>query len=218
MTSVSGGQSELRWSPKLKGVVRRAGGDLSGSAQAASMAMGQIKVIELRKLSGQGFDEAYLEKISQTLNSGASKRFQAVASSESSASSKGWWIAAGIAAATGCLAFGAFWASRGPAHSVSGTLLLMRTPIVGADVVFHPTKSGGKPTRTTTGEDGSFRIAGLLPDAYKITIDPGESNGSMFPVSYGSASTTPLMLNVFRDRDMKQVRVNTMTHPPRKKT
>ena len=200
MTSVSGGQSELRWSPKLKGVVRRAGGDLSGSAQAASMAMGQIKVIELRKRSGQGFDEAYL------------------ASSESSASSKGWWIAAGIAAATGCLAFGAFWASRGPAHSVSGTLLLMRTPIVGADVVFHPTKSGGKPARTTTGEDGSFRIAGLLPDAYKITIDPGESNGSMFPVSYGSASTTPLMLNVFRDRDMKQVRVNTMTHPPRKKT
>ncbi|MEX0669161.1 MAG: carboxypeptidase-like regulatory domain-containing protein [Pirellulales bacterium] len=218
MTSVSGGQGELRWSPQLKGVVRRAGGDLSGSAQAASMAMGQIKAIELRKQSGQGFDEAYLQKISQTLNSRASKRFQASASSESFASSKGWWIAAGIAAATGCLAFGACWVSRGPAHSVSGTLLLMRTPIVGADVVFHPTKSGGKPTRTTTGEDGSFRIAGLLPDAYKITIDPGESNGSMFPVSYSSASTTPLMLNVFRDRDMKQVRVNTMTQPPRKKT
>lgn len=218
MSSASGGQSELRWSPKLKGGTRRAGRDLSGSAQAASMAMGHIKKIELRKQSGHGIDEAYLEKVSQTLNSRTSKRVDVQAAGGASATGKNLRIAVGVAVAAGCLVYGAAWVRRGPAHSVTGTLLLTRTPIVGAAVVFHPTKSGGEPARTTTNEDGSFRIGGLKPDAYKVTIEPGEFGSTLFPTNYSSAATTPLTLNVFRDRDMKQVRVNAMTQQRQKKT
>lgn len=49
MASANRAQSELNWSPKLKSGRRRAGADLSGSARAASKAMGHIKDIEFRK-------------------------------------------------------------------------------------------------------------------------------------------------------------------------
>lgn len=218
MTSKPRGENEMRWAPKLKGVVRHSGGSLSGSAQAASMAMGQIKEIEIRKQIGVQIDDEYLEKVSKTLNSKSQKRAPTTATRGPSGLGRILSIVVGVVVLVGGLVYGAAWMRSGPAHSVTGTLLLTRTPIVGAAVVFHPTKSGGKPARTTTKEDGSFRIGGLTPDAYKVTIEPGDFGSTAFPSAYSSAATTPLTLNVFRDRDMKQVRVNALTQPPQKKT
>lgn len=124
---------------------------------------------------------------------------------------KGWPIAAGLVVAGGLAAW-ALLAVGSRAHSVSDTLLLTRRP--GAAVVFHPTRSGGEPARTTTGADGSFQIGGLSPDAYKVTVEPGDAGTSSIPPDYRDATTTPFTLNVYRD--LERVRMYAMNQPPRK--
>ncbi|MCE9631473.1 MAG: carboxypeptidase-like regulatory domain-containing protein [Planctomycetia bacterium] len=213
MASANRAQSELNWSPKLKSGRRRNGGDLSGSAQAASKAMGHIKDIELRKQSGQDIDDSYLEKVSQTLSSKAAKRGPAPVAQTRGVLPKGWPIAIGLLVA-GCCGYCALSIIGSRVHSVSGTLLLTRKPIAGAAVVFHPTRSGGEPARTTTAPDGSFRIDGLSSDAYKVTVEPGDGGTAFIPPAYRNATTTPFTLNVYKD--LEKLRMYALNTPPRK--
>lgn len=68
-------------------------------------------------------------------------------------------------------------ASLSPGGSISGTVTDRQThaPVPGVQVSVEVAEGGGAPLTTTTGEDGTYSIAGLAPGKYLVGFEPPEA-------------------------------------------
>jgi len=109
-----------------------------------------------------------------------------------------WLLRAGVLAVVTVALGGAVWrlASAGDArHTVSGRVLLGKTPLRNAGITFHAASGGSQdPVSLTTGPDGSFQLAEDQPlpaGLYAVVVDGG-GRGVVVPASYRDPGTTPL--------------------------
>ncbi len=122
----------------------------------------------------------------------------AVASWANRLGSPHWLLRAAVLAVVAVALGGTVWklASGGHArHTVSGRVLLGKTPLRNAGITFHP--AGGMsqdPVSLTTGPDGRFQLAEDQPlpaGLYAVVVDGG-GRGVVVPASYRDPGTTPL--------------------------
>lgn len=193
---------EREWKPKMKQRGRKATVSDSGSSQAAQLAMANLKDIGRRRDRGQDIDEAYLAKVSQTIDPTAALK-QQMAAARSHRGTPRWAVAAGLAGIACLLVAGIAAGFHGNRHSVAGVVLLGKSPLAGVELQFHETESGRTAGRVKTSKKGAFDKTWLPPGSYKVTVHTDDGSKADIPESYRKPESTQLQVNL--DKDLEHI-------------
>ena len=201
-------RKEREWKPKMKERGRKATVADSGSSQAAQMAMANLKDIGRRRDRGQDIDDAYLAKVSQTIDPAGSAQRQHVPEDRGRRGVPSWMVAAGLAGIACLLATGLVAGLFGNRHSVAGGVLLDKNPLAGVELQFHDAKTGRQASRVTTSKKGEFEKTWLPNGSYKVTVHAAGGSPPTFPEHYSKLESTQLQLNVDADIECVWMRVS----------
>lgn len=208
---VEGKPVEIRWAPKMKTPARApAPASLQGSANVANKTIGFFRIMEVRRQKGQAVDETYIEKIARTLDpEGAKKRAERAPGPKPKTGSP-WPVGLAIVALLGAAAF-VYAAAGGSGHRMSGTLFFMGRRLDGVTLVFHPA-AGAATHEVTTDDKANFKIEGLPPGTYRVTIDLTGVK-VVIPPPYTKPESTPFVIPIFKD--VENVRLIATPHRPK---
>ena len=196
-----------KWKPRLKAGGRRRSPSSSGSAAAAAAAMDRISALDKRRSRGEAIDIVALERAVRATSPAVGKTPAPAAPArqrQSKSVSRGWpW-----AVALGTLITGlAGWCAMpgGGHHSVTGTVMLGKMPLAGAELRFHQNASDTPAASVTTASDGGFRLADLPAGEYKVTVHASGPTAKGVPPAYAKPDSTLFTLHV--NRDLERLRM-----------
>lgn len=168
----------------------------SGVAAAAGSAIGALSVVAGRRDRGEAVSQEYLARFS----TGSGQTTASPSRRESTGRTGRWFaIAAALVACAAAAVVMPNWLRTAP--TVSGTILVNRTPVAGVDVVFH-LDAGDAVARATTGTSGEFLVRGIAPGDYTVFLQADD--GDRVPPAYRSPESSPFRLHVERDLENLQ--------------
>jgi len=196
---------EREWKPRLKHRSRKASVSANESSQAASAAMQNIKTIGRRRDQGHDVDDAFIAKMSRSLDPAAADR-KKLAAASGTVRTPGWFVGAAAGAACTLAVVIGMAAYSWSGYSVAGVVLANQRPLANATVSFHLGNSTGVTASVTTSTKGTFENARLPAGMYKVTVQPAKASPDSVATIYTKPESTRLRLRV--EKNVEHVWMN----------
>lgn len=217
----------LRWKPRMKN--RPRGSHLvptSATTHMADRALANMCTVNKLLAQGRDVDEPYVAKLADQAwqaggaASGPRQRSGRRAGASTRGSRRTLWLAAagalGVVGATMIANAAGVFAAR---HTIAGHVCLERRPLGTAELHFHLAGAGEASATVTAARDGTFRLEGIPPGEYRVTVHP-PSTSSNVPIAtnYTKPESTPFQVHVARDITTLQLNAFKAVPQPRKVT